>query len=234
MTRLDNFDVTAITTDMHEMWSLLSDDDQQFMLPMMKVCRYRRNEMIYQEGESPEQLLCLVRGKVKIYREGYGGRSIINRVLRPVQYFGYRASMAGEPYVTSAAAFEDSVIVSIPMNMIYHAMSHNSNLCSFFIHALAVDLGIADRRIVSLTQKHIRARLAEALLDLLDIYGFEADGKTLNTQILREDMANLSNMTTSNAIRTLMSFADEGVLEVHGRSIKLLNIPALESISANG
>ena len=100
--------------------------------------------------------------------------------------------------------------------------------------ALAVDLGKADQRIVSITQKHIRGRLAETLLDLLDVYGYGNDGETLDLHITREDMANLSNMTTSNAIRTLSTFASEGLVEVHGRYIKLLDVAALQQISDNG
>lgn len=234
MTKLDRFDSDTITKAMHEMWSLLEEDEQTHFLASMSVCKYKRHEMIYHEGESPDYLLCLINGKVKIYRDGYGGRCLINRVLRPVQYFGYRASMAGEPYVTAASAFEESTIVSIPMPVVYEAMNHNNKLNAFFIHALATDLGLADKRIVSLTQKHVRGRLAETLLTLLDIYGFETDGQTLDSQVTREDMANLSNMTTSNAIRTLMSFADEGIIEVHGRQIKLLDVDELTSISDNG
>lgn len=102
------------------------------------------------------------------------------------------------------------------------------------MHALAADLGKADQRVVSITQKHVRGRLAEALLDLLDVYGYGNDGETLDLHITREDMANLSNMTTSNAIRTLSAFADEGLVEVHGRFIKLIDVEALQSISNNG
>lgn len=234
MTRFDEPSIETLVGAMHEMWNLLTESEKQFLLEGMKVCRFKRGEMIYKEGESPDNLLCLVTGKVKIFRDGYGGRSLINRVLRPVQYFGYRASMASEPYVTAASAFEESVVVNIPMLRVNEVMKHNNALCGFFIRALAVDLGLADKRIVSLTQKHVRARLAEALLSLLEIYGFEADGHTLSSQILREDMASLSNMTTSNAIRTLASFADEGLIEVHGRQIKILDLGGLMRVSDYG
>lgn len=58
--------------------------------------------MIYSEGEKATQLMCLLKGKVKIYKDGVGGRSQIIRLIRPVQYFGYRAYFANEDYVTAA------------------------------------------------------------------------------------------------------------------------------------
>ncbi len=66
----------------------------------------------------------------------------------------------------------------------------------FFIRQLSIDLGISDERTVSLTQKHIRGRLAESLIFLKESYGLEEDGSTLSIYLSREDLANLSNMTT--------------------------------------
>lgn len=234
MTRLEKFDKSKTARSLTEIWELLNEDEQQYLCENIRVERFKKNEIIYKEGDQPDNLLCLLSGKVKIYREGLGGRSLTNRVLRPVQYFGYRASMAGETYVTSASAFEESVIVIVSMRVMFRLMEHNVRLCHFFMHALAVDLGKADQRIVSITQKHIRGRLAETLLDLLDVYGYGNDGETLDLHITREDMANLSNMTTSNAIRTLSTFASEGLVEVHGRYIKLLDVATLQQISDNG
>lgn len=93
---------------------------------------------------------------------------------------------------------------------------------------------MADARTVSLTQKRIPARLAESILLLKESYGVEADGATLSIYLSREDMANLSNMTTSNAIRTLSAFANEKVLAIDGRKIKIIDEEKLKKISQEG
>jgi len=233
MTKLERIDAAAAIRALTGICETLSEEDFRRFVSTVCVERYRKNEMIYHEGDRPNHLLCIHTGKVKIYREGIGGRSLINRVLRPTQYFGYRASMASEDYITAAAAFEDTTLITIPMRVVYEVMIHNPQLCHFFIRELACDLGEADRRIVSITQKHIRGRLAESLLSLLDIYGLDDSGM-LDLRISREDLANLSNMTTSNAIRTLSAFASEGLIEVHGRYIRFLDIENLQRISEIG
>lgn len=234
MITLDKFDTLVAVRAMKNVWDILTPEERKLFASVLRVERYKKNELIYNEGDSPDRLLCLLSGKVKIFRDGVGGRFLINRVLRPVQYFGYRASMANEPYVTAAAAFEESLIISVPMKEVYQVLAVNNALCMFFIRELAVDLGLSDRRIVSITQKHVRGRLAEALLSLLDVYGLDSDGQTLDLHISREDLANMSNMTTSNAIRTLSDFVDEKILEVHGRIIKFLDLQMLKRISENG
>ena len=227
-------DFQEVASRISKLWNLLSAPEREAVESSARLRSYRKNELIYQEGENPDHLLCLLSGKVKIFRDGVGGRSQIMRLMRPVQYFGYRASLAQEPYVTADDAFEPSLVCSIPMPVITGAMATNNALCRFFISELATDLGISDKRTVSLTQKHIRGRLAEALLFLLETYGFEPDSSTIGIRLSREDLANLSNMTTSNAIRTLSDFASEGLLSINGRNITLCDEQTLRRISRIG
>lgn len=217
-----------------DIWTLLSDEERAIMQQNFTIQKYRKNETIYCEGEIPTHMLCLLSGKVKIYKDGVGGRSQIIRVIKPVEYFAYRAYFSGGYFVTAAAAFEPSVICHIPMDIINKMVTENNKLAMFFIHQLATDLGIADERTVNLTQKHIRGRLAESLLFLKDCYGVEEDGCTLSIYLSREDLANLSNMTTSNAIRTLSNFSTEKLIITDGRKIKIINEDKLKKISKIG
>jgi CRP-like cAMP-binding protein len=122
----------------------------------------------------------------------------------------------------------------VPLEIIVDLIQRNATLAWFFIQKLAHDLGKSDERTVNLTQKHIRGRLAESLLFLKESYGLEEDGSTLSIYLSREDLANLSNMTTSNAIRTLSAFASEKLVAIDGRKIKFINIAELEKISKIG
>ena len=60
------------------------------------------------------------------------------------------------------------------------------------------------------------------------------DGATLSIYLSREDLANLSNMTTSNAIRTLSTFVAERIIAIDGRKIKLIDEDKLRKISKMG
>ena len=60
-------------------------------------------------------LMCLLSGKVKIYKEGVGGRSQIIRVLKTKEYFAYRAFFAEGNFVTAASAFEPCIKYSIAL-----------------------------------------------------------------------------------------------------------------------
>ena len=223
-----------ISEQIPDMWSSLNEEQREFLANNFTLQNYKKNEIIYCEGESPSHLMCLLSGKVKIYKDGVGGRSQIIRMIKPTEYFAYRAFFAKEDFVTTAAAFEPSVIGLIPMSAITTLITQNNNLALFFIKQLSIDLGIADERTVNLTQKHIRGRLSESLLFLKESYGLEEDGSTLSIYLSREDLANLSNMTTSNAIRTLSNFAAERLITIDGRKIKIIDEEKLKKISKIG
>lgn len=224
----------VMTEDMADIWSILSPEEKRLITDNIKIHTFKKNQLIYAEGDEPEFLWCLLKGKVKKTKSGIGGRVQILRLIRPVQYFGYRAFFAEEPYVSSASAFEASTLGAIPLTLVKEMIMNNIKLAWFFIHELSRNLGGSDTKIVNLTQKHIRGRLAEALIVLLDNYGYEDDDTTLKIYMAREDLANLSNMTTANAIRTLSTFVAEKILLVDGRRIKIINEPQLRKISKFG
>lgn len=220
--------------DIPQLFNVLTPEEQKYLLANHTTIKYRKNQIIYQEGEKPSGLLCIGSGKVKIYKEGMTGRDPIVRMASGPGFIGYRALFADEEHVASAVVFEPCVIFYISKEVIMTLMQSNNALCMNIIKSFATELGFARFRTVSLTQKHIRGRLAESLLVLREIYGYEEDNCTLSIYLSREDLANFSNMTASNAIRTLTSFVKEKILTVDGRIIRILDEQKLERISRLG
>ena len=194
----------------------------------------KKGEIIFREGEFPSGIMCLTKGKVKIFKSGIGGREQIVHLVRPIDLMAYRALFSEECFRASAVALEDSVVCEISRDCIFSVVKQNPGLSLKIIKYFANELGLSNNRTVTLTQKHIRGRLAESLLFLEETYGFEEDFATIQAYLSREDLANLSNMTTSNAIRTLSIFASENVISIDGRRIKILDKNKLERISELG
>jgi CRP/FNR family transcriptional regulator, polysaccharide utilization system transcription regulator len=216
------------------LFSKLSKEDKDFLMANTECRSYKKNELVFLENTKPSGLICLSEGKVKIFKEGAGGRDQIVRLSRPGGFIGYRALFAGQNYSASAVAIENSVACTIEKNALFTVMKNDPNFTFGILKSLATELGFSNMRTVSLTQKHIRGRLAESLLFLIDTYGYYDDGSTIKALLSREDIASLSNMTTSNAIRTLSTFASERVISLEGRRIKVLDLKMLQKISNMG
>lgn len=219
---------------MHEIWEFLTDPQRKLLMDNVIVQPCHKGDYIYRDTEESVYLYCMVRGRSKLEKIGVGGRRQIIRMFQKGDIFGYRSYFAAQAHTTEAISMDSCVVACIPMTLIERICNVNPALAMYFVRNLSIDLGSSDLRTVDLTQKHIRARLADSIIFLIDKYGFESDGCTINILMSREDLASLSNMTTSNAIRTLASFQSEGIVSVDGRRIKVVDRIKLRHITANG
>ena len=226
--------IKEILENQKSIFSVLTPEEKVELQNHTSLTSYRKNEYIFKEGDKPSGFMMLVTGKVKIFKEGVGGREQIIRMSKPMGLIGYRALFADENHIATAVTLEDSVIANVTMEFIQNKALKNSEFSLMLLCKFARELGFANIRTVTLTQKHIRGRLAESLILLADKYGFEHDNTTLKVYMSREDIANLSNMTTSNAIRTLSTFANEKLITIDGRKIKILDLYRLDRISKLG
>lgn len=215
-------------------FSILSPEEKEDLRSHISLAYYKKNEFVFKEGDKPNSFLFLAEGKVIIFKEGVGGREQIIRMAKATGIIGYRALIAEEPHIGTAITLEDSTVGIISKEYFLEKLLKNPNFSFRIIQKLARELGFSNERTVTLTQKHIRGRLAESLLLLKEKYGYENDGATLKVYLSREDIANLSNMTTSNAIRTLSTFAGEKIIAIDGRKIRILDANRLDKISTLG
>lgn len=226
--------ITHIAQSISFIWDVLTEDERQALLQCMTVKNYNKKDIVYSAGDTPTHLMYLIKGHVAIYGKGTGNFQQVIRMVEPGSIFAYREAFTTEDYETMAYAGSSTQIAFIPMELIFHLIWENHDISMLFIKEMARLLDLSVKRTITMSHKHIRGRMAEILLRLKVKYGVESDGITLAVYLSRQDMADISNMTTSNAIRTLSSFVEEGLLKVVGRKIQILDEERLYHISEMG
>jgi len=227
-------DIKDIVYNAKSVFYLLTGEEKKELEQNVSLYHYKKNEIIFNQGDKPAAFLTLVTGRVKIFMEGIGGREQIIRMAGSMEIIGFSSLFAEKNHISTAVALEDSLVCSVNYHFITDVALRNYYFSKQIIRKLSEELSFSNCRTVSLTQKHIRGRLAETLILIKEKYGYENDGVTLRIYLSREDIANFSNMTTSNAIRTLSAFAKEKVIAVDGRKIGILDYGRLERISKLG
>jgi CRP/FNR family transcriptional regulator, polysaccharide utilization system transcription regulator len=209
----------------------LSLKDKEALLAHLTSARIKKGGYIFREHEKFRGIIGLVSGKAKIFRPGIAGREHILKLVRTGDLMGLQVLHSDGVWASSALALEDSVVVIIERQFMTRLLKNNAELAFNAGRLLAADLIHSNNKMVSLTQKHVRGRLAESIIMIAAIYGYLDDGVSLSASLSRNDIAHLSNMTTSNAIRTLSSFANEGIIRIKRRQIAILDLPELTRIS---
>jgi len=175
------------------------------------------------EGTRPTGLYCINFGKVKVFKRGAAGREQIVRLTKPGDVLGYRSLIGNELYAASAESLEETSICFIPKNVFFDLISQNKDFVMVMMKKLATELGNAERNVTELAQKPVKKRLAETLLMLLNTYGLNDDGASIDVNLTRRDIANIAGTSTETIIRLLSKFKKEQLIHVQGRKIQILD-----------
>lgn len=197
-----------------------------------KVCMtFKKGDAVFTEGHYPLGLYCIDNGKIKIERSGDEGKKQVVRMVKSGEAIGYRALFCNEPYTASAVAIEDVSLFFVPKAIFFDLVKNNHKITQTIIKILAADLRKAEALITHLAQKPVRERMANTLIFLERKYGFAEDKATLNIQLSREELADMVGTATETTIRLLADFKHEGIVELSGKKIKLLNIDKLYRVA---
>jgi CRP/FNR family transcriptional regulator, polysaccharide utilization system transcription regulator len=208
----------------------LSDPELELINSNRYEVSFKAGEMLFKQGTPSPHFLCLTTGLAKLYIEGYG-KNLILSLVKPVEYILGPGSYVDNRHHYSASAVEDSTACLVDVNTFKQIMRGNPDFSDEFIRRISIMTIFNFEQFISLTQKQMNGRIADALFYLSDqIYGMNPFEMTIS----RQDLADLSGMSKESAIRILKEFKDEGILSVKGNILHILNPQQLKKISVTG
>lgn len=191
---------------------------------------FKAGEIMFKQGTPSSHFVCVTSGLAKIYIEGYG-KNLILSLVKPVDYiFGPGVYIDNKHYY-SVSAVDDSTACLVDTSIFKKLIRSNPDFAEDFIKRISVQTLFNFEQVISLTQKQMPGRIADALFYLSEkIYCTNPFKMSLS----RQDLADLSGMSKESAIRILKEFKEEGLLNVDGNMFELLNIKQLKQISETG
>jgi len=190
---------------------------------------YKRGEIIYHEGSRINGFYCIHSGIIKVYKTGIDGKEQIIRFAKQGEIIGYRSILSNELACTTAKIIEDSILCYISSDILFSLVKNNGNFSMEIMKLTCKELGEANAYITDIAQKTVRERLAEVLIHLKDSFGLD-DDQVLQISLTREELANIVGTATESVIRLLSEFKNDGLIELNGRKIKIINSRSLTKI----
>lgn len=197
-----------------ELNSLIADE--------RKVSFFKKKQQLFSEGQYPQSLFFLNKGKVKTFKTNAEGREYITNLYKDGEFIGYLDLMEDQAYRESAVALEDTEVMIINKIEFNSLLYQNRDVASKFIKILSGDLADREERLLKLAYNSVRKRVAESLL-LVEKQFQEEQGKQFQVTISREDLANIVGASKETVIRTLSDFKDENLILISGGKITILN-----------
>ena len=223
-----NDPLTTVAVD-HMLGQLHGMEDIATLAKRTQVKNYKKKEIIFTEGDTPQGLYYLRAGKVKLYKSHELGKDLITRLLQPGDFFGYLSLLQDTPYNQSAETMEESEVVMYSVEDFMHLITASPQIAEQFIKLLVGNVQQEHDRLLALAYSSVRKRTAEALLVLKDRYHTDTE-RPFGMSISRDDLAKLVGTATESLIRTISDFKEEGLIQVNASNITILNVRKLEQM----
>ncbi len=192
---------------------------------------FKKKEIIFSEGNSPNFLYFLSKGKVKTFKAHEYGKELITTLYKEGDFFGYLALLEESPYTDTAEALEDSEVCLIPKEDFFALIYNNMTVMKKFIKMLSDNIVEKEAQLVNLAYSSVRKRVAEALVLLQSRYDKSA-GQNFSISLSREDLANIVGTATESLIRTLSDFKEENLIEIKSGQITITSPEKLRKLKA--
>ncbi|WP_425059673.1 CRP-like cAMP-activated global transcriptional regulator [Sporomusa carbonis] len=186
--------------------------------------RYKKNMIIFMEGEPGEGFHYVKSGKVKIVKMAQDGREHIINILGPGEVFAEVLLFNRGPYPATAVVLEDSVIGIIKNADLEKVVAGNARIALHIIRVMNKKLLHAQMKIKTLALSDTFARTAQILIRLSQQYGRPIPGGVqIDVDMTRQDLANLVGTTRETVSRVLSSMKKDKVIDFADQQIIILN-----------
>lgn len=205
----------------------LSADELKLINDKKTERYYRKGENICLEGEEISSFMYLQSGLVKLYKTEVNSKEHIISIAKPKDFIGLLSIFSNTKHIYSITALEDSIVCFVDLDIIRNLIKTNGIFAiDFFEKISSVSDSVIKTRI-DINTRQLRGRIAYILLffakHIYDSYKF-------NLPISRKEVAELIDMSTENVIRVLSEFRKDGLIEIEGKNIEIINIEKLEKI----
>lgn len=212
-------------------FELLTPEEKDIIESTSVLVNYKKGETVCKQGSFASNIMYIESGLVKVYMEG-NPKNMILTITPRGNLLGLQAMYEGNnTFIYSIGTYTETSVRFIDVKVFKQLIRQNSAFGYRIINILNESSAQAYGRFFSLTQKQLHGRMADILL-CLSRRIFKSD--IFDLPLSRADLSDLTSMSTESVIRILKDFKDDNIIETKNKTISLVDIPRLESISLKG
>jgi CRP/FNR family transcriptional regulator len=222
------------TADQISKAALFSGLPAEQLVELAQICldqTFEKGRELFSEGKEAKGFYLVLAGRIKIYKLSQEGKEQILHIFGSGEIFGEVAVFAGVSYPANAEAIERSRVLLFPRTSFIELIGREPAIAINLLGILSQRLRRFTHLIEDLSLKEVPSRLAAHLIYLCQL---SAGRETLELEITKGQLASLLGTIPETLSRILARMAQQGVISVDGRKIKVLDRRTLESLAAGG
>jgi len=191
------------------------------------ISQCKKGASIFKEGDHSNNIYLILKGVVKTHKMDENGKELITALFKEDDFLGFTSFMDNTPYQESATAVEDSELAAVSKTDLKNILEKSKNISLELMELLSDNLSEIKEQLLQMAYSSVRKKTAQTILQFAQVLNKKPEE---SIKISRNDLASVAGIATESLIRTLSSFKKNGLIEVEGRNIKILDLPGLQLI----
>ncbi|WP_117883102.1 response regulator [Aureibaculum luteum] len=188
---------------------------------------YNLDETIYREGDNSNYIYLIYKGVVKTSKTDEQGKELITALHKGDDFFGLTSLTLNRPYKESAIALEKTEIFRLVKNDFKDLLLKNHALTLELLDYSTENVTEIKDQLLQMAYSSVRKKTANTILQFAEkIKKHPKDG----IRISRSDLASVAGIATETFIRTLTRLKKDGIIDIEGRNIKVIDIDLLKQV----
>lgn len=189
---------------------------------------FSAGDYIYEPGDAATNLYLIKRGVVKTFQVDDSGKELTTGLHKVDSFFGNLIFKKPVVHKEYAAALEEAEIHCISKQEVQAFLEENHHVLYDIIDLLDEHLEDTKNQLLDMAYSSVQRKTAQTILLFTERL---KRNKLSQIRISRSDLAAVAGIASESLIRTLSKFKKQGILEIEGRNIKIIDFEALENIT---
>lgn len=188
----------------------------------VQLVRLPKSHTIFRRGDLPSGLYYVDSGSVKLLAQAPAGREKVIDMFGDGQLFGEIGLFMDGPYRSWAQTNGRCVLLYIPRNTVIEAIGRDLGLAQYFLREVSNRAQVLIDALTNTVSRPAPGRVAAYLLDLAARSG-GGDRPRVILPATKSAVASLLSLSPEALSRVLRRFHDEGLVELSGRAVRLID-----------
>lgn len=187
--------------------------------------RLRAGETLFRHGEPSTGVHAVVHGRIALMVPGPHGRERVSDIIGAGRSFGEAIMFLEKPYIVSAKALTDSLVLHVAKQTVFDELERNARFARRIIAALSAKLEATVRELDSYALGSGSRRFVAWLLRTAR--AGESGAAALTLPASKKAVASKLNLSAEHLSRILRELAEQGLIEVTGRTVSIADVGRL-------
>lgn len=212
------------------MFSAMDSRQLSQLCDSCRTARYKAQQMIFSPAQAAEQFFVVLHGQVKIFKISARGDEQILHLYGPGETFGEAAMWAQINYPAHAQVLEDAELLIVSRSNLRRLIEQSPEVAMRMMAGLSAKLREFNQLIEELALKEVPARIAGKLLREARRTG----SPIIKLRQTKRQLAAQIGTIAETLSRALAKMKAQGLIDVRGSEIEILDEEALEELEQSG